>query len=666
MDAQQKKKRVGIRTKLTGVIIPIVILVIVVFFALTRNMIVGLSTDKLQASSKVYAEEIGGWVGQIFGELNVYKDTIEEAGFADDRAILKYMETSVDKREAYPVGLYMGDDAGVYLDASGWIPGDDWILTERDWYVDGMDNKEFAFGEPYYDSQSGDVCVSASVRMDYDKAVRVLAVDVYLNYLSSLVLDMTEKDMDVAFFVTRESGRILAHTDAGMIDAALTQEGLDSLYGGISAKIEEGLIGKTVELRGDDGTYCINVNEIENTDWYLVTGMKKNDVLSGLRRVELIMVLVALAAAVILMAVIFRLMNGIVKPVENVTNVLSSVAEGDFTQEIQIRGNDEIAGMGRNMQNFLSQMRRTIRDISGTADWLSSQSEENEKVSQVLEDSSRHQKDAVVTLNRMVQELSGAAGRVSQQMAELTEVIAQTKSEGALAGETMGQTVCLSESGKTAMGRVSQGMERVELTIGNLSDQIERAGQVTANIGSMVEMIKDIADETNLLSLNASIEAARAGEAGRGFAVVAEQISTLAANSKNAADKIQQLTEEISATMGEANAQMHKSVREVADSAEVVTETSESFRSVFEKVEETNGIILHMIGLVERVDKVAVQMRQIADSQLSATRQIEASSGELEEYTDTVSSYSRTVAENAGKLERESGSLTERMRRFTV
>lgn len=661
-----QKRRIGIRTKLTGVIIPIVIAIIVVFFTLTRNMIVELSKDKLLANSKIYSSEIGAWVNQILSELNVYKDTIEQAGFANDKEILRYMETSVDKYEAYPVGLYMGDDAGVYLDASGWVPGDDWVLTERDWYLEGKDNEVFAFGEPYYDSQSGDVCVSVTVRMDYPRAVRVLAVDVYLDYLSSLVSDMTEDKMDVAFFVTKDSQRILAHVDPDMIDVVLTQEGLDSLYGRISGEIAAGNIADTLKLKGDGGVYYININEIENTDWYLVTGMKRAEVLSGLRRVELIMVLVAVAAAAILMAVIFRMMSGIVKPVENVTRVLSCVAEGDFSQNIQVRGHDEIAGMSRNMQNFLLQMRTTIKDISGTADWLSSQSEENGQVSQVLEDSSRHQREAVETLNRMVLELSGAAGQVAQQMEALTDVISQTKSEGVLAGETMGQTVSYSENGKAAMGRVSQGMERVEHTIGSLSEQIARAGEETANIGSMVEMIKEIADETNLLSLNASIEAARAGEAGRGFAVVAEQINSLATNSKNAADKIQKLTEEITLTMQEANEQMKKSVSEVTHNAGIVAETSQTFHNVFEKVAETNNIIVHMVELVGRVDQVALQMKEIADSQLSATRQIEDSASRLEDYTGTVSSYSNTVAENARKLEKESGGLTEKLKHFKV
>ena len=199
---QKQKKSMSIKGKLIGIIIPIVLVIIISFFALARNMVFKISKEKLQAKAQVYAEEISSWTNRIFSELQVYQDTIEEGNFEDDAAILKYMETTLDKNAAYPIGLYLGDDSGVYLDGSGWVPDGDWVLTERDWYVDGKDNETLAFGEPYYDSMTGQVCVSASVRLDYSKAVRVLATDVYLDYVSGLVTEISgQGDMD-AFLVT--------------------------------------------------------------------------------------------------------------------------------------------------------------------------------------------------------------------------------------------------------------------------------------------------------------------------------------------------------------------------------------------------------------------------------------------------------------------------------
>ena len=660
-----KGKKMSLRFTLISLIIPIFIVMVLAFFLLCRGAILKLATGRFETESEVYAEKISAWTGQIFSELNIYKNTIEEAGFQDDAAILTYMETSCEKNPAFPVGLYMGDDSGVYLDGSGWVPDDEWVLTERDWYIEGVKNEEFAFGEPYYDSQTGDVCVSATVRMDYDAAVRVLAVDVYLDYLSELVTETTEGSIENAFFVTKTTQTILAHPDSSMVDVKLDDAGLDKLYGNISKAISNGKT-KLLLLEGREGKYYVCINEIENTDWYLVTCMKRSDVLKDLTHVEIIMTVIAVIAALVLIFVIIRIVNGIVKPVQNVTNVLKNVATGDFSHDIEVKGNDEIANMSCIMQNFLTNMRTTISDISHTADWLNKQSEENGRVSEELADSSMHQKSAVETLNEMVDSLSKAAEDVSVQMSELTNVILTAKTECERAGDIMLQTVDASEGGKRDMQKVSIGMCSIENTIGNLAGQIKRAGEVTSNISNMVTLITDIADETNLLSLNASIEAARAGEAGRGFAVVAEQISNLAENSKNAAEDISRLTEEISLTMQQAEGQMEQSVYEVKENAIVVTQTTETFDVVYEKVAETNKKIKHMVELMEMVDKVAFDMHEIAGRQVESTEQIAESAKELEDYTQTVSTNSDTAAENAKVLETESRNLINRMGQFRV
>lgn len=181
------KKSLSIRTKLMAVTIPIVLLMVVIFFILSRNMLVHSFQNELEAIADGYTGEVSAWVNRIFSELDIYKAAIEEDNFIGDRAILRYMEKTVDKCADYPVGLYMGDDRGTYLDGSGWVPGPDWVLTQRDWYLDGVENDQFAFGEPYYDSMTGDMCVSASVRVKYEPAVRVLAADIYLDHMKEVV-----------------------------------------------------------------------------------------------------------------------------------------------------------------------------------------------------------------------------------------------------------------------------------------------------------------------------------------------------------------------------------------------------------------------------------------------------------------------------------------------
>lgn len=661
---KEKKKRNGsIKVKLIAVIIPIVLLIVVSFFLLSRNMVLKNSKESLQAKSQVSAEKITGWKDRILGELQIYQNTIEEENFADDDEILAYMKKSVERNDAYPVGLYMGDDSGVYLDGSGWVPDDDWVLTERDWYIDGKDNKKFAFGEPYFDSMTGQMCVSASVRVDYKKAVRVLATDVYLDYVSGLVSDISQKGEMDAFLVTKGTQTVIAHPDKKMSAVALKKEGLDSLYGELGSALEGNSEG-IISVRGSEGTYFASLNAIEGTDWYLVTYVREQKVLSGLRWMEMVMAVIAIVAALILILVILRLMNRIVKPVRSMTKVIDQIATGDFSHNLETKGNDEIARMSSNMQTFISQMRGTISEIANTARWLEHQSVKNGEVSESLKNSSENQAREMELLGKMVEQLSAAAEDATSQMDYLASLIQQANRESDAAEQLMQESVVMSQNGKAGMERIDSGMASINGSIETLSGQINRVGDSISQIGNMVNLIIEIAEETNLLSLNASIEAARAGEAGKGFAIVADQIGKLAMSSSSAADEISKLTEEIQGTVSEAVDQMNSSVGEVQANVGIVSEASATFESLYGKVEETSSRVKQMVLLVGKVEKVARQMDEISRSQAQATDQIVQSTGQLSGQTHNVTEGSFTVAENASELKKESAELMERIGRF--
>lgn len=665
MQQQEKKKSLSIRIKLVGIVIPIVLVIIISFFALARNVVLKNSQEEVLAKSQKYAEEISAWTSRIFGELQVYQNTIEEDNFANDAAVLKYLETTVGKNDAYPVGIYLGDDSGVYLDGSGWVPDADWVLTERDWYVDGKNNEELAFGEPYYDSMTGQVCVSASVHMDYKKATRVLASDVYLDYVSGIVSDVSRQSIMDAFLVTKNSQTIIAHIDAEMMAVTLGAEGVDSLYTNIGNALAADKSG-IVSVNGDGGKYVVCLNPVENTDWYLVTYVKEQQVLFDLYQMQAIMVLIAVVATIGLILAILRVMNGVVRPVRKMTDAIDRIAEGDFSHNLETKGNDEVARMGRNMQMFITGMRSTISEISNTAKWLESQSLENSEVSDSLKTASGKQAQEMEVLEEMVEQLSGAAEEASAQMDSLASLIQETHEEGVVADRLMQESVVMSQNGKKDMEYIDKGMSNINESITMLSEQIDKVGDIVLQIGNMVDMIIDIADETNLLSLNASIEAARAGEAGRGFAVVAEQIGKLATNSSVAADTISKLTGEIRSTVDAAVEQMKASVTEVQANVSLVTEAGATFEDLYGKVDETNSRVEQMLELVIKVDEVAKQMDVISRSQAEAAEQIVQSTDALNSQTRTVKEGSNAVAEGAEGLKKESNALMSRISKFKV
>ncbi|RKI77441.1 GGDEF domain-containing protein [bacterium 1xD42-87] len=293
-----KHRYIWANIKLVCTIVPIVLVMIIVYFMLVRREILSLSKEKLTLESNYYVEEISAWAESVLNEVTIYKNMIERLGLEND-AIYELMYTSVDSHEAYPFGLYMGDDQGNYFDASGWEPGADFVVTERDWYKEGLLHDQFAFGEPYVDSMTGGTCVSISSRLKAGSAVTVLSADVYLDYASQLAEEIASDKIEHAFFVTAGSRLILADSDASMVGTTLSAEHESMLYQNVNRLLDTGKTGQ-YDILGDESVYFVNITAIPDTDWYFITCMNRNEVLKDLWGIEFPMLLIAVIASVLL------------------------------------------------------------------------------------------------------------------------------------------------------------------------------------------------------------------------------------------------------------------------------------------------------------------------------------------------------------------------------
>ncbi len=293
-----KHRYIWANVKLVCTIVPIVLVMIIVYFMLVRREILSLSKEKLTLESNYYVEEISAWAESVLNEVTIYKNMIERLGLEND-AIYELMYTSVDSHEAYPFGLYMGDDQGNYFDASGWEPGADFVVTERDWYKEGLLHDQFAFGEPYVDSMTGGTCVSISSRLKAGSAVTVLSADVYLDYASQLAEEIASDKIEHAFFVTAGSRLILADSDASMVGTTLSAEHESMLYQNVNRLLDTGKTGQ-YDILGDESVYFVNITAIPDTDWYFITCMNRNEVLKDLWGIEFPMLLIAVIASVLL------------------------------------------------------------------------------------------------------------------------------------------------------------------------------------------------------------------------------------------------------------------------------------------------------------------------------------------------------------------------------
>lgn len=303
-----RKQNLRWSLKITLTILPIVLVMIIIFFSLTSSSIISLSLKNMHLSSENCANDLNKWTEQIVSELNIYKKTIEE-NFSEKEELERFLVSTYEMHESYPMGIYIGDDKGLYADASGWIPDDpDWILTEREWYVDGKDSYDIVFGEPYMDAMLDQTCISVSVRLDYPDAVRVMATDISLDYAYQLAYELVNNakqnsDIDGAFLVTEKSRMIMADSDHENTGEYLNDR--DELYRSINELLDKGSIGQSKIKCGGD-TYYVDITATQRTNWYLVTYSNKKTIISYFFKIEIIMAAVAVIVSAILVVLTQR------------------------------------------------------------------------------------------------------------------------------------------------------------------------------------------------------------------------------------------------------------------------------------------------------------------------------------------------------------------------
>lgn len=254
------------------------------------------------------------------------------------------------------------------------------------------------------------------------------------------------------------------------------------------------------------------------------------------------------------------------KPLNKIVATIKQVATGDLTQTFESNNHDELGSLGKSMQDLISQLRQMMSDISDNSQQLSATAEQSEVTSQQSLDGITKQKEQTDLIATAVEEMAATVNEVSQSTSQTMQEVEKAHSE-VQAGE--------------------QTLETNIQTITKLADEINHSSEVinslndkSTSIGSVLDVIRGIAEQTNLLALNAAIEAARAGEQGRGFAVVADEVRTLASRTNDSTAEIQVMIQELQTGAGQAVSAMNSSREEAQSSVEGIRDVGHMLSSV--------------------------------------------------------------------------------------
>lgn len=300
---------------------------------------------------------------------------------------------------------------------------------------------------------------------------------------------------------------------------------------------------------------------------------------------------------------------------------MGSLAEGDLTVKATVT--EDITGAIADSINFaVEALRSLVSTINETAVQVAAAAQETQATAMHLAEAAEHQAQQITSASAQINEIASSIDEVSKNSAESADVAQRSVQIAAKGAEVVRQTI--------------QGMDNIRDQIQETSKRIKRLGESSQEIGSIVELINDISEQTNILALNAAIQAASAGEAGRGFAVVADEVQRLAERASNATKRIEALVQTIQSDTNEAVSSMEQTTAEVVAGARLAEDAGLALGEI-EKVSND------LADLIQNISQAARQ-------QSTAATNITATMSVIQEITTQTSHGANQTAESIGNL----------------
>lgn len=326
----------------------------------------------------------------------------------------------------------------------------------------------------------------------------------------------------------------------------------------------------------------------------------------GIDSIKLIAEVGAGSAILVALFTIWLLIKWIVKPIKSLEQAMSDVAsgDGDLTQRISVSSEDEIGKLAKAFNLFVSKIHCTVSDVIVSSNAVRTEMDNIQGITTNIAEFSSSQQQESEVVAAAVHEMQVTSSTVSESATEAAQASLSATTEAEVTERILQQTVS---------------------SIQSLADEITQAGAVihtldsdVSNIASILDVIKGIAEQTNLLALNAAIEAARAGEQGRGFAVVADEVRALASKTQDSTGEIQKMIERLQAGAKEAVTAMELSTKSGGETIVLANQASQSLQQITSAIVVMNDMNTHIATAANEQNHVSgdvnANVQRIADN----------------------------------------------------
>lgn len=402
-------------------------------------------------------------------------------------------------------------------------------------------------------------------------------------------------------------------------------------------------------------------------------------------QVRTVMLILIVVGALLVLLTAYFLGKSITGPITFIRDQLAAIAAGggDLSKRISIDSRDEAGELAEAFNHFVGSLQEMIKTIANTSREVAENSynlsissteaaTSVQQIAQSLEQvaegtftQNKNTADTVVAMNQLqgaidqiargAQEQAQAVNRTGDSIGKMSKLSDAVKDSSVLLAQMADSTASAAENGRGAVKEVVSGMERINSATTDVALKVDELGNYSGEIGKIIAVIDEIADQTSLLALNAAIEAARAGEHGKGFAVVADEVRNLAERSRNATKEIGGLITEIQNSITVAVESMSASTNEVSKGSEIALKAQTSLDEILKAVAKTNEEIRKVMSIAQDIATGSVEVAQAIDRVAAVVEENTASSEEMaagaQQVLSAVESIAAISEESAASVE---------------